>query len=111
MNTIDQFGKDPTVQRTRKLFSKMGKLDKDLFETLKLDAFDSRVRSIRDSRQRLYEKAFTAAMYKGFFMDENTAILLFNHCQKIAVTKYGFEYPFELSESPELSALVKEASE
>jgi hypothetical protein len=110
MKTIDTFGKDPTVQRTRKLFSLMEKMDIALFENLKLTQFDERFRTIREKRQSMYEKAFSRAMLKGYYIDEEAAILLFNHCQKIAVTKSGLSYPFEFTENPELSALIKEAS-
>ncbi len=110
MKTIDEFGKDPTVQRTRKLFAKMESADKVLFESLRIDPLDMRVRAIRDLRQSLYEKTFMRAMKKGIYMDEDAALLLFNHCQKIAVKKNGFEYPLEFTENPELSAFIEEAS-
>jgi hypothetical protein len=110
MKITDEFGKDPTVQRTRKLFSMMEKMDKTLFESLQLTQFDERLRTIRETRQDLYEKAFSRAMHQGFYMDEEAALLLFNHCQKIAVTKNGFSYPFEFKENPGLYAFIKEES-
>jgi hypothetical protein len=109
MKTIDEFGKDPTVQRTRKLFSLMERMDKTLFESLKLSQFDERFRTIRETRQSLYEKSFSRAIYKGIFMDEETALELFNYCQKKAVTKCGFEYPLQYSDNPRITALIEEA--
>ena len=110
MKTIDEFGKDPTVQRTRKLFSLMERMDKALFESLKLSPFDERLRTIREKRQSLYEKTFSRAIFQGLFMDEEIALELFSHCQITAVTKCGFEYPLQYSDNPQITALIEEAS-
>jgi hypothetical protein len=110
MKAIDKFGNDPTVQRTRKLFSLMERMDKALFESLKLSQFDERLRTIREIRQSLYEKSFSRAIYKGLFMDEETALELFSHCQKKAVTKCGFKYPLQYTDNPQITALMEEES-
>lgn len=109
MNTTDEFGKDPAVQKTRVLFSMMEKSDRALLESLNISPFDKRLRMIRDIRHHLYEKSFSLAMNKGFYMDKETALALFDHCQKIAVAKCGFNYPLESTENSRISGLVQEA--
>ncbi|MFH0976581.1 MAG: hypothetical protein V1874_12435 [Spirochaetota bacterium] len=108
MKTIDEFGKDPTVQRTRTLFSLMERMDKALQEGLKLSAFDARLGTIRSIRQQLYERCFTRALRKGIYMDEEKALELFSHCQKTAAARCGFAYPYEVSDDPEILILMKE---
>jgi hypothetical protein len=109
MKVIDEFGKDLAVQRTRKLFSMMEKMDKALLESLKLSPFDERLRIARDMRQDLYGKSFSLAIYRKIYMDETAALELFSHCQKIAFTKCGFEYPLQYTENPKIMALIQEA--
>ncbi len=109
MDTIDEFGKDPAIQKTRILFSMMEKADKALQESLGISPFDKRLRMIRDIRHHLYEKSFSLAMNKGLYLNKETALAIFEHCQKIAVVKCGFNYPQEFTENPKIAALVQEA--
>jgi hypothetical protein len=109
MKTIDEFGKDPTVQRTRTLFAMMEKMEKALLERLNLSPFDKRLRIIRDMRQHLYEKSFSIAIDRGLYMNEEAALELFAHCQKIAATKCGFDYKLLHEENPKIAAIIQEA--
>jgi hypothetical protein len=109
MKVIDEFGNDPAVQRTRKLFSMMEKMDKALLEILKLSPFDERLRVARNMRQNLYAKSFSLAIFKRMNIDEAAALELFSHCQKIAFKKCGFEYPLQYVENPKIAALIQEA--
>ena len=109
MKIIDEFGKDPTVQRTRKLFSMMEKADLALIEKLDLSPFDTRLRTARTMRLNLYEKVFSLAFRKSIQVDESFALQLFMHCQKIAFAKCGFSYEPDQPEIPQIAALIKEA--
>jgi len=108
MKTMDEFGKDPTVQRTRILFSMMEKSDSALIKSLDLSPFDERLRTARIARLNLYNKVISLAFHKKIFVDENFALELFNHCQKIAFSKCGFSYETGQPDNPKITALIQE---
>lgn len=109
MKTIDEFGKDPTVKRTRILFSMMEKSDSALIKRLDLSQFDERLRTARTVRLNLYNKVISLAFHKKIYVDENFALELFEHCQTIAFTKCGFSYETDQPDNPKVSALIQEA--
>lgn len=109
MKTIDEFGNDPTVKRTRILFSMMDKSDSALIKNLDLSPFDERLRTARTVRLNLYNKAISLAFHKKIYVDENFALELFNHCQKIAFNKCGFSYEADQPDNLKITALIQEA--
>ncbi|NOX35419.1 MAG: hypothetical protein GXP56_17100 [Deltaproteobacteria bacterium] len=110
MNTKDEFGHDPNIQRTRKYFARMEAMDLELIKGSGISFFDPKLRQARDMRLRLFGRACTGAARKGIFLDEETGIMLFNICQDTAFKKCGFKVSSLIqTNNPELLSLVKEA--
>ncbi len=108
MKNIDEFGNDPAIQRTRKIFAVMEKMDSDILKKANLSPFDARLRSVRDIRRSLYERTFSHAIKKGIYMDEAAAIELFTICQKIAFKTIGISFETGHPENKEMTALIQE---
>ncbi len=109
MHLQDEFGHDPTVQRTRAYFSRMETLDSRLIRNSGISKFDKRLRPARELRFRLFEAACSRAGKKGLRLDDNKALTLFEICQDLAFAKLGL--PVVLSSTvfdPDLVSLAKE---
>jgi hypothetical protein len=87
----------------------MEKSDSALIKSLDLSPFDERLRTARIGRLNLYNKVISLAFHKKIFVDENFALELFNHCQKIAFNKCGFSYETGQPDNPKITALIQEA--
>jgi len=110
MNSADDFGHDPTVQRTRKYFTRMEIMDSRLIERSGISMFDPRLRDGRDMRFKLFETACSLAARKGHRLDEEMALELFGLCQDMAFKTSGLPVSSsDQSENPKLLSLIKEA--
>jgi hypothetical protein len=66
----DEWGHDPSVQRMRMVFSIMEKAQTALIKHLELSRFDIRLREIRETARRLFDRAFAATAKKKLSLDE-----------------------------------------
>ncbi|MBU0652465.1 MAG: hypothetical protein KKG96_06245 [Proteobacteria bacterium] len=110
MNKSDDFGHDPTVQKTRNYFAQMESMDSKLIERSGISLFDPRLRDGRDMRFKLFETTCSLAVRKGHRLDECVALELFDLCQEMAFKTCGL--PVSPSDRPlksELMSLIKEA--
>ena len=107
MHPQDEFGHDPTVQRTRAYFSQMETLDSRLIRNSGISKFDKRLRPARELRFRLFETACSQAGKKGLRLDDNKALTLFEICQDLAFTKLGLSSS-STAFDPDLLSMAKE---
>ena len=109
---MDDWGKAPSVQRMRKIFSMMEQIDDALIKSLGISPFEPRLRDIRDMSRELFEKSFTHCISKGISPDEKTTIELFKQCHITAFKKYGISVPGqEEPEDNQISNIIREVME
>jgi hypothetical protein len=80
MTDMDEWGRDPSVQFTRKVFKEMEKAQHELLKRLDITPYDLRIRRWRDQALALFETAWGVANRMGIIMDEHTASLVYVHC-------------------------------
>lgn len=108
---MDDWGKDPSVQRMRKIFSMMERIDQTLIQDTGLSPFDRRLRNIREMSRGLFQKSFSHCMSKGIHLDEKDTIELFKKCHIIAFRRNGISMAdIEPPEENAISAIVQEVS-
>ena len=105
----DEFGHDPSVQRTRKIFSSMEKAQWELLEKLKISPFDDRLRSIRKKALDLFGKSFPIAISKGIDLNEDASAGLYAFCLAQSLKPVGFDVPDNfLPDNKQLETIVME---
>jgi len=105
----DDFGHDPSVQRMRKIFSSMEKIQWDMLEKLKISTFDNRLRNIRKTALDLFGKSFQLAISKGMDLDEDASAGLYALCLVQSLKLTGILIPDNfLPENKQLEAVVME---
>jgi len=110
MNTSDDFGHDPAVQKTRKYFARMEIMDSSLIERSGISLFDPRLRDGREMRFKLFETACSLAVRKGHRLGEDMSLELFGLCQDMAFKAAGLPVSsLDRPENPVLLSLIREA--
>ena len=66
----DEWGRDPSVQRMRRIFSDLEKVQNSLLKEIKISLFDGRLRNIRARARDLFEKSYSLAASKGHPVDD-----------------------------------------
>jgi hypothetical protein len=89
----DEWGKDPSVQITRKVFKGMEKAQHGLLKRLDILPYDLRIRRWRDQALALFERAWGVANRMGIPMDEQTASAVYVHCLAKIIGSEGINIP------------------
>ena len=76
----DEWGRDPSVQSMRRVFSFMEEAQHGLLSRLNISRFDRRLRSIREKALGLFEQAWPLAVRHGMMMSEKDAAPLYIYC-------------------------------
>ena len=106
----DEFGHDPSVQRMRKIFLSMEKVQWDMLEKLKISTFDDRLRNIRKTALDLFGKSFPIAASKGMELDEKESAMLYAFCLAQSLKPVGIDVPDNfLPDNKQLETVVVEA--
>jgi hypothetical protein len=109
METRDEFGQDPNIQKTRLYFSRMEHLDATLVERSGISVFDPKLRAARELRFNLFETTCSQAHRKGVRLDEALGLELFEICQNTAFKASGLSiFDSPVPPNPELLSLVQE---
>ena len=80
MSSQDQWDHDPSVQSSRRMFSRMETSHQELLNRLSISLFDQRLRHIREHALELFEKIWPQANREGIIEREEDTILLYTHC-------------------------------
>jgi hypothetical protein len=89
----DEWGKDPSVQIMRKVFTEMEKSQHELLKRLDILPYDLRIRRWRGQALALFERAWGAANRMGITMDEQTASTVYTHCLAKIMGSEGINIP------------------
>ena len=105
----DDFGHDPSVQRMRKIFSSMEKVQWDMLEKLKISTFDDRLRNIRKTALDIFGKSFQLAISRGMDLDEDASAGLYAFCLAQSLKPVGIDVTDDLlPNNKQLEAVVME---
>jgi hypothetical protein len=96
MGLQDDWGRDPAVQRMRRIFARMEESQRDLLERLKLSPLDERLRRVRELARDLFERAWPLAERKGLTQSEEDAATLYLHCFVKILNWEGIKTPSDL---------------
>jgi len=69
----DEWGRDPSVQTMRKVFSSIERAQHLFFLQLQVSFFDERIRRWRERALTIFEKMWDYAAQKGIPMDQESA--------------------------------------
>jgi hypothetical protein len=109
MTLEDEWGRDPSVQSMRQVFSHMETTQQKLLEHLNISHFDQRLRHSREQALELFEKAWPLALRKGMIMSEKDAAPLYTQCLVRALGSMGVELPENsLREDEKIIRLLQE---
>jgi hypothetical protein len=96
MSFQDEWGPDPSVQRMRRIFARMEKVQEELIEHLNLSLVDERLRRVREFARNLFEQAWPLAQQKGLIQNEEDVASLYLHCFVKILNWEGIKTPSEL---------------
>jgi hypothetical protein len=109
MNEMDEWGRDPSVQGMRDVFSRMEVAQEQLLDQLNISPFDSRLRGVREAAKDLFERSWALANARHVNMDAEKVARLYLYCLAFALDTCGIQVPGELLlEEEPLGRLVSE---
>jgi len=109
MNDNDTWGRDPQVRYLRGVFAAIEKAQKGFLETVGVSPDDERLRRLRETALKLFERSWTFAAQRGLGGDENSAAVIYIFCLAGAMSTRGIDIPQgSLPTAPELKKLVDE---
>ena len=89
MPNRDEWGRDPAVQRMRRVFAGMEAMQKQLLDRLECAPLDHRLRCIREEARDLFERMWPQATRKGITENEEEAAVLYAHCLAKTIRRNG----------------------
>ena len=92
----DEWGHDPSVQSTRRVFSFMEEAQQELLRRLNISFFDPRLRRSREQALELFERVWPLAVRRGILGDEKEAAPLYIHCLARTLRSARLEVPEEV---------------
>lgn len=85
----DHWDRDPAVQRTRRVFAEMEKIQETMLNQVEIKPFDSRLRPIREAVRNLFDKAAGNAGGRGIRLSDAVMIGIYTMCLHQALTAAG----------------------
>jgi hypothetical protein len=89
----DEFGRDPAVRSTRRVFSKMEALQQKMLDAAALPLLDRRLGVWREQALRLFEQAWAKAGKQGLTGSEDEIAMLYAHCLARILERGGIPVP------------------
>ena len=109
MITMDDWGKDPSVQAMRRVFKEMEKSKNEILVQLDIPLFDLRIRGWLEKALTAFERTWSIANQMGLIMDEKRASVIYAHCCSKIIGSEGTEIPEGLiPEDKETARLINE---
>jgi hypothetical protein len=106
----DVWGRDPSVIRTRNLFSSMEKAQGDLLQKLAVSPLDGRLRPVREKTLDSFERVWALGTRKGSALDEKELTSLYLLCLAKGLVSEGIRVsPNLIAASGRSVALFEEA--
>jgi len=104
----DEWGKDPTVQLMRKVFSRMELAERELLEETGISMWDPRLRRWRGISRAAFERAWASATRREIDLGEDQAGALYAHCLARTMMREGIESARYHQKDETIKRLVEE---
>jgi hypothetical protein len=89
MNETDEWGKNPSVQRMRVVFSHMEEGYRKLLKAMGMSFYDERLPRARDAARAFFEKAWSLGQSRGMDLDDDAIAGLYMHLLAWALGRAG----------------------
>ena len=96
----DDWGRDPSVQKMRQIFSKMEHAHNLLIEQLQISWFDTRLGDVRETARVLFERAFSMEKAQDREIDDRAMISLYLDALSQALRRADISIPHSLQTDP-----------
>ncbi|MBW1703736.1 MAG: hypothetical protein JRJ86_01040 [Deltaproteobacteria bacterium] len=107
MSEIDEWGRDPSVQKMRGVFSRMEAAQRKLLEQVGISSLDIRLRQAREKARGLFERTWSHAATQDLDMGDDAVAGLYSYCLAWALGHAGIEVPGKfLSDDKRLRDLI-----
>ncbi len=93
MPVRDDWGEDPSVQSTRRVFVNMETAQGKLLEHLNISSHDNRLRRWREEALTFFDRACTLAAKRGIALSEEYIASIYLHCLGQVLSSNGIEVP------------------
>jgi hypothetical protein len=87
----DEWGRDPSVQSMRRVFSFMEEAQQEFLKRLNISLFDKRLRRVREQALERFERAWPMAVRQGIIGNEKEAAPLYILCLAKVLSSTGIE--------------------
>lgn len=109
MSEIDEWGRDPSVNRMREIFSRMEEAQRNLLKQTGISFFDNRLRQTREKAKGLFERTWSHAATQDLNMGENEIAGLYTYCLAWALGHAGIQVSEKiLPDDEKLRDFIKE---
>ena len=95
-NHNDKWGHDPSVKEMREVFSKMEEIQYLLLTQIGLSFFDNRLRGVRESARKLFERTVVRSQSNGLSLDEKGMIGIYKNALIQALCEADIPVPSEI---------------
>jgi len=107
----DNWGRDPAVQRMRRVFAGMDRIQATILNQAGIKPFDGRLRSIRETARNFFDRAMARADGKGIRLTDNAMSGIYTGCLQQAMTNAGIAISQDLFSADRMvRELVREVS-
>ena len=103
---IDEFGRDPQVLGTRRVFAGMEAAQQRLLAKLNVAPFDPPLRRWREKAFSLFQRAWAMGARKGMRLSEEDLAAVYVHCM-VRVISQEKGLPLEAGPLPGVSSIVQ----
>jgi hypothetical protein len=111
MSRIDEWERDPSVKRMRRVFARMEERQNELLSAVGIDPHDPRLRGWREKALPHFERCWRIGAGRGLKLSEERTAAVYLHCLAAQMTPDGVRVdPDVLPGDPEIESLVKEAA-
>ena len=93
MMDMDQWDRDPSVQKMRKVFKGMETSLEEILGRLDIAPYDQRIRGWLETALAKFETSWVVANQMGIAMNEKRAPAVYAHCLAKAIGSDGIEIP------------------
>jgi hypothetical protein len=106
----DEWGRDPSVQFIRRVFTAMEGAQLEFLKQLDISLYDLRIRRWREQALTLFERTWGVAHRMGIAMDEQIAVAVYLHCLAKIIGSEGTPIPADMvPQGKDAERLLKEA--
>jgi len=110
MAVDDDWGRDPSVQMMRQVFSRMEVVQEEFLKHLNIAPLDARLRHWRETALGCFERAWVYATRRAIHFEEEKAAAVYIHCLARGMALEGINIPpGALPQDQDIEMLLTEA--